>query len=175
MRIRAPQPGFVVARRLQERIHTFVKLGDELCVIGDETAKEVILAMDQPMLTRVQSGQNLSARTTGGAAFEGRLARLTPRASTQAPHPGLCAINGGPLANLSTMDSETEDECPPLVEPVLAARLALDIETSRGLAAGQLCYASTHVNKDSLGHALLVAAQVWIADRLDAAWDEAGR
>ena len=174
LRVRAPQSGFVVARRLHERINTFVKIGDELCVIGEETAKEVILAIDQAMLRRVESGQVLSVRTTGGAAFAGRLCRLTPRATTNAPHPSLCTVNGGPLANLSVMENDANDESPPLVEPVLDARLALDAETSRKLAAGQYCYAATHADKDSLGHALLTATRVWIAERIDAARNEAG-
>ena len=166
LQVRAPRDGFVVAHRLRERIDSYVHAGDELCVIGDAADKEVVLAIDQPMLARIEPGQELSVRTGGGIEFAGRLERLTPRARSVAPHPNLCAVNGGPLANRDTPGAVDRDE-PHLVEPVLEARLALEPEEARRLAAGQLCYASTHTRKDNLGRALWIAARKWVADRVD--------
>lgn len=164
--IHAPQAGYVIARRLAERAGGYVRAGEELCVLGDDARKEVVLAVDQPMLRRIAVGQYLQVRTGAAEAVTGELARIRPRAELTAPHPSLNAVHGGPLANCEAPASDSDADSLSLVEPVVDARLTLDSATARRLAAGQLCVASTHAKPESLGVGLYRAARGWMADRI---------
>lgn len=172
--VRADRAGRVIARRWEELIGSYVTTGQELCLIGRDETKEVVLALDQRTAQQMQSGLDVLGRTPAGQQFHGRVQRVTPRASTVPPHPGLCAVNGGPLPNREAAVVRSTD-VPALVDPVIEARILLPPEVSRSLAAGQLCAVRVPGCEERLGPALWRASREWLTDRLAAAEAAAAR
>ena len=98
LQVHAPMAGCVVARNLEHRLATYVKEGDELLAIGDETRKEFIITLPQQPWEEVSSwlGRPVKFRIGPRSLAVGVLERIEPRATMELPHPALSARSWRP-------------------------------------------------------------------------------
>jgi putative peptide zinc metalloprotease protein len=164
--VRAPCDGIVVGRRLQQRLGTYVKEGDELCLVGRDDAKELRLALDQRDAELFSLLRELRVRTASGEVLAGAVSRVEPRASTQAPHDALYADQGGSLPTTAVPEDSEKRASTQLVRPVFHARATLSPEDSRRTPAGLRCAASLAAGERSLGAAVATAARDWVEEQL---------
>ena len=136
--LRAPVAGRVVARELSIRIGTYVQIGDELAAIGDETRKELQIAIPQsdhePFLA--QLGNPINVRISGGVVLTSELASVEPRATLKAPQESMYAALGGPLESRA-VDPEQGGRTFELLAPHFTGVVTLSPSVGRDLRVGQ--------------------------------------
>jgi multidrug efflux pump subunit AcrA (membrane-fusion protein) len=142
--ILAPADGKVLGRNLDAWLGRYVELGTELLLIGDEEAKEVLVAIPQDDVELFHRGHDagLTIRfdAIGVHATDATSMVIEPRATTQPPHEALSSRLGGPLAvrvndNPLDRDGRATDE---LLDRCFKASVPLSAQQSRALRAGQL-------------------------------------
>ncbi|MCA9136407.1 MAG: efflux RND transporter periplasmic adaptor subunit [Planctomycetales bacterium] len=152
--VRAPIAGTVIRRRLDVLGGTYVKLGDEILVLGNETQKELRLLIPHSKYERFrdQIGTSVSYRTGVFSAGEAILANINPRAKTVVEYPALLATNGGPLGvkAVSNHPQESESQLELLV-PHFEAVVPLDRSQSMTLHSGQRVLVSITGGNESIG------------------------
>ncbi len=133
----APVAGRVVARELSIRIGTYMQIGDELAAIGDETRKELQIAIPQsdhePFLA--QLGNPINVRISG-VVLTSELASVEPRATMKAPQESMYAALGGPLESRA-VDSEQGGRTFELLAPHFTGVVTLSPTVARDLRVGQ--------------------------------------
>ncbi|MEZ6056978.1 MAG: efflux RND transporter periplasmic adaptor subunit [Planctomycetaceae bacterium] len=141
LNIRATTTGRVIARRLDERVGTWVDEGAEVAMVGDEEHKEVLIAVLQQDSEAFRNaiGQPVRIRTSSQGMVQGIVQTVTPRATTVPIHEGLTGPYGGPLAVKSREPSESSPEESEfdLVQPMFRATLRIDPKDASRLSAGE--------------------------------------
>jgi putative peptide zinc metalloprotease protein len=148
--VRAHRRGRLIARRWEDRLGTYVERGEELFTIGNEEEKRVLVSLDQESVEGTEfHGRRAYIRVGLGHSLRGTVERVTPRASTELPHPALSALAGGTLAVRQT----TEDQHEPfadggstvdsrqfeLLDPRFKLFVSLDAEEGKQVQAGNRC------------------------------------
>jgi putative peptide zinc metalloprotease protein len=140
----APAGGQIVGRNLNAWLGRYVERGTELLQIGDESAKEVMLAIAQDDVELFQKPGDVALRvrmaSPGTDVFEVLDLSIEPRGATQAPHEALSSRLGGPLPIL-VRDDRADPVHPPadeLLDPCFKGTVMLSADQSRRLRAGQL-------------------------------------
>lgn len=154
LEVRAPIAGRVVARNLAHLEGTWCAVGQELLTIAPDDQRELRAAIAQedvdrwPLRTKPPASDSeiepldraaapMSARLPSHGNLTVRLDRLSPRATTDAPHAALVAANGGPLAARATSGAEPDSAKYELVEPRFTATLQIEPSPGRRLAVGE--------------------------------------
>ena len=174
LEVRAPRRGHVVARDLHERLNTYLTVGEQLLVIGNEQRKEGQALVAQHELDAVQhaAGSDVSVYVWGQGShpWRGRIRRFHPRATRQLPHAALAASNGGPLAvqHAQSTPNGADLRQPEweLIEPRIAVYVALEPTAAEHLRAGQLGFLRFAAERESLGAYLQHSIDRWIRARV---------
>ena len=97
--VRAPIRGRIVLRKPASLIGTYASLGSELVSIGDESRKELRVAIAQQDVETFLNhvGNLINIRLPGGVRLACPLTRVPPGASVDPPHVSMCAPYGGQL------------------------------------------------------------------------------
>jgi putative peptide zinc metalloprotease protein len=167
----APSGGRVIGRNLDGWLGRYVETGTELFRIGDESTKEVIVAIAQDDVELFQSLEGGSVCIRFSAAGIGSLVAsglsIEPRATTSAPHEALSSRLDGPLVVLVPDDSVNDlaaaDE---LLEPCFKGSAVLTAEQSRRLRAGQRAIVEFQSSQRNWGRRALAQVENWFDQQL---------
>jgi multidrug efflux pump subunit AcrA (membrane-fusion protein) len=167
----APSAGRVVGRNLDGWLGRYVDTGTELFRIGDESAKEVMIAIAQDDVELFQTGDAGPLRVHFSAAGIGSLIAtglsIEPRATTSAPHEALSSRLDGPLAVLVPGDSaNSQAAADELLEPCFKASAVFNAEQSRQLRAGQRATVEFQTSQQSRGSRALAQVKGWFDQHL---------
>ncbi len=95
----APQDGRVVMSGLQHKVGTYLDLGEDLLLIGDESSKELLVSLSQDDMHAFQGDAQpkVNICLPRREAIRSYLTSIRPRASIEPIHPAMITINGGSL------------------------------------------------------------------------------
>jgi putative peptide zinc metalloprotease protein len=169
--VTAPVGGRIVGRNLDEWLDRHVETGTELFRIGDESAKEVMVAIAQDDVELFQAGETGPLRVHFAVGSAASLVAtgisIEPRATSRAPHEALSSRLDGPLAVIVTDDAATDrtpaDE---LLDPCFKASAVLTSEHSRRLRAGQRATVELRTSLQSWGRRSLAQIERWFDQQL---------
>ncbi|MEM8736200.1 MAG: efflux RND transporter periplasmic adaptor subunit, partial [Planctomycetota bacterium] len=136
--VKAPGPGKLLARNIENRIGVFVEEGQELASIGNRSKKRLKISLPVWDANRVDQWCDAPIRISiaGKSSWLESLSRIETRASDRPADPSITAVGGG---SLPVLQSDSEEE-PTLTEPRVNAYICLDAPTSDDLQCGQRCY-----------------------------------
>ncbi len=165
--VRAPRSGLVSASDLPSLLGSYVSPGRELLVIGNPDEKEirVLVSQEQFEAASLSLDRVVTVRVIDdGFATTGTLRKLDPRATTQSPHPALCAGAGGPIATkVASSGAATHSrDSQEFVEPHVIGYVSLDRVSSQLLGSGQLATVRIAESPRPLGHWLLERSERWL-------------
>ena len=152
LRITAPHDGRVIARRLADRVGTYMQVGEELLIVGDHADKQVRVswtARDVQTFSSEPRTVELEIRLPTWRTVRGELLVIEPRGQVTPTHPAICSPFGGPLA------AKRVGEKLELLEPRFEALLTLPDDETVLLHAGEI----VHVRPLHLRTS--IAAAVW--------------
>ena len=163
LEVRAPMAGQIVSDNLEALAGTFLREGDELLVIGDETMKEFVLsiAQDDADLFDDHAGQPVRVKMRGGDREQLSLDMgvVQPGAATGIEHFAITAAGGGCVpVRPGVADSDEQWE---FIEPRLSSSIALPTEVSSQFRAGQLAMVRLPIARSTLGEGLYRSAEKW--------------
>lgn len=136
--LRASCAGRIVARTLPLKLETYLHEGDHLAAIGNESRKELQIAIPQVELDHFeeQRGHAVDVRMTGGLVMAGQLQQVDPRATMQAPHESMYAALGGALKSRRTTGEDSSNQYE-LISPHFTGKVPLTEQQSETLRVGQ--------------------------------------
>lgn len=173
--IRASQSGQVVARNLESLVGAFLKEGDSLLMLGDESRKELQVSVEQDDLHAFfeRVGEVVYARVPGVGEFAAELSSIEPQASFHPKHESLCAFAGGPVAvkkgvaeSKDNHSSKRETEVYEFITPRFNGQVLLTAEQSKVARSGQLAHISFRPGRESVGVHLYYELARLFRDRL---------
>lgn len=161
LQIKATTDGIVVARNLEQSIGTYVKEGEVILTVADETEKELVVSVAQEEIDAVipRVGKPIRFRIGGRLARNGRLDRLDPRASTDLPHPAMSSQVGGQLAVVA--HGAEGQEAMRLAEPRFRGMIELPPDVCQDLGAGEQGHAILGIRSESIGEFAWVRIHRW--------------
>ncbi|HBE67077.1 MAG TPA: hypothetical protein DDW52_02910 [Planctomycetaceae bacterium] len=138
LKVRAPQGGTVVARRLQEAEGSFRKEGDELLLLGTSKSKRICLSVTPSQASDFGrlGDRGVPIDVAGCSRLNAAVQRIEMRASVQPADASLTAQYDGPLPAILQDDGTAK-----LPQPHVKVYLSLTESQSRNLRCGQRCYA----------------------------------
>ena len=171
--VRAPRSGRFSRRGLDALLDTYLELGAEIGVIGDEGRKEIQLSLsedDYDAFTR-RGGASVTVNVPRQPLWRDMIDVIQPRATLQPPHPALIASNGGPLAVRAEPPESLREGRPAPPEPTLLAprflgRIRLDRVTSERLHAGQTAEIGFRPCDRTIGQHLYYSLAEWLRARM---------
>jgi putative peptide zinc metalloprotease protein len=169
--ITAPVGGRIVGRNLEGWLDRHVETGAEIFRIGDESAKEVMVAIAQDDVELFRSGEaaplNIRFSAAGVSSFVTTGLSIEPRATTIPPHEALSSRLDGSLS-VQVSDDVADDRpaADELLDPCFKASAVLTPEHSRRLRAGQRATVELQTSAQSLGRRLIAQVERWFDRRL---------
>ena len=150
--LRATASGRVIARDLVHRIGTYLHEGDELAAIGDESRKELQIAISQSDFDpfEAQIGNQVNVRISGSIVLECKLERVDPRATNHPPHESMHASLGGSLESRA-LSGEGNGEKFELLAPHFSGVVQLTPSQSKTLRVGQRGVVWFGRNQETIG------------------------
>ncbi len=166
--VRAPVSGRVMARDLSSRSMTYLEEGTEILAIGDENRKQlrVSVAQQDSEYLAPRLGRQVQGRIRSSGAFDGRLARIAPRANNTPPHLALCAPLDGPLPVRTKQAADESDHQYELVQPRFTAIVDLAPSISKDLHAGDFGVMSIGAPSEALATVVYRQLTAWVRDKL---------
>jgi len=139
----ASRAGTIIGRNLEVLVGTYLKEGDEICGIGDERQKEILISINQDDVNVFHEhlSQTVAIRMPGSRKMSGILERIPPSASRRLPHAAFGTTLGGPLmvrARSDTPASAADREAFEMIEPRFTGYIALSGKDGGRLHAGRL-------------------------------------
>jgi putative peptide zinc metalloprotease protein len=170
--VRATTAGRLASRSLEQLVGQHFEAGDEIAVLGDEAAKELLVAVAQDDLALFRSQLGRSVRITTADSrrhrFAALLATLEPRATQEPPHAALLAISGGPLPAMPrpAEQGSGDPQAGQLLSPHFTGRIALSPAESLPLRCGQLCRIGFRSPQETIAAHWLRWLQSWLREQL---------
>jgi putative peptide zinc metalloprotease protein len=168
--VRAPHDGTIVRRDLILLLSTYLKEGDSIVSLGDQTKKELRLSVSQDDLEIFTDrvGQPIRVDIPRHASWHSCLEKVIPRASLEPPHPAMTTVNGGPLPVKPVQSESGETEAYEFLAPRFTAIVALSPSMSRQLHAGQTGRGFYRPFTDSIYKHIYNTASRWIRNQISA-------
>jgi putative peptide zinc metalloprotease protein len=171
--IRAPVAGEVTGRRLSSLVGQYLEPGEEIAVVGNDRAKELLIAASQEdidlLVAQVSHPVRVRVEGTMAGGFTSTLTQMNPRATVDLPHPAFSAVAGGPLAVKPRAASEKDDPSQPqyeLLSPRFVGKVSLSADESAHWHAGQRATVSFRSSQATIGGRLYQFIDGWIQARL---------
>jgi len=168
--VRAPRPGRIIGRRLESLLGTWRARGSELLAIGDESAKEIRLSIEQDDIEpfRTCLNRELHAYVPGLPPLKAKLATVEPRAVTKPLDPSLCAPLGGTLVSRkvrTVAESNRGVQQYETLSPRFTASVPLDSAASRQVRSGQRAMVSIQA-RETIGEHVYREVRDWMDKKL---------
>lgn len=168
--VRAPRAGQIIGRRLESLNGTWRERGSDLLAIGDESAKEIRLSIDQEDIEQYRTlvEGELHAYVPGVKPIQGKLAKVEPRATTKPLDASLCAPCGGILAARQVKNAAASPHFAQRYEtlsPRFTGVIPLDPTASRQVRSGQRATVSIQA-RETVGEHLYQEVRDWLDRRL---------
>jgi len=142
--VKSPSSGQFLARRLEDRVGSWIETGDLFGVVGDPRKKQVIALIEQDEVGLWEDLLGASATMTThrwlGRSIPSKLVRLSPRASSEVAQQALSATNHGPMS-VQTDTTKTGAKEPPqekYLRPMFCLMAELDPASAATLPTGQV-------------------------------------
>jgi putative peptide zinc metalloprotease protein len=172
--VRAPVRGHVFSRNLESLEGCYLQAGNEIAIIGDEKAKELLIAVSQDdvdlFLAHLGKTVDVHMRAGAGEWFFARLVKVSPCGSAELPHPAFAAPAGGPLSvrikSESQNRSERSGENYELLTPTFLVKAELQTEQSTVVHAGQVATVKFQSPGETVGGRIFKSAQNWIQQQM---------
>ncbi len=168
--VRAPCAGNIIRRNLNTLLGTYLKDGDEILSLGDESNKELRLSIAQEDLDTFaqREGQTVCVDVPGHDLSHSLLEKVIPRATQSSPHPALAAVNGGPLPIKPVAENQraATDETYELLNPRFTAVVGLSRADAQTLRTGQRAVVTCRTSSESVGQHLYNGACRWVRKQL---------
>lgn len=161
----ATRNGRFLARGIGNRVGTYIREGEEICAIGDEGQKEIVLSISHAQVQEALGNLNeqVAIRVGSRPRCVGRLVRVEPHASTQVTHRALLSTEGGPLVGMPDDAGNAEnDEGIRLEEPRFKAIVQLSQPSSFDIHCGERGFVSFGTMKRSLGSEFYRVTSHWL-------------
>lgn len=179
LEIFAPRSGLIVARKLPEKLGTYVKKGDEILSIADPLHLKLIVAIPQQDISSFTTPdvEPLRAKFPGNPVLDCPVLMVNPKATSTPHHRALCADVGGPLPVRSNAERSTPPEnAEPtsnveLLEPHFYVEVTVPHQAQGRLWAGQTGWAVFSAQRQSLGSYLWHQSQQWLQQKIKAAME----
>ena len=167
--IRASRSGTIIGRNLDVLVGTYLAQGDEICGIGDEQQKEILISIDQNDVDAFhgQLSRKVAIRMPGSRGMSGVLQRIPPSASRQLPHAAFGTTLGGPVL----VRARPEAAAAEAIDPRFTGYIALQVGDSGHLRAGRRGSVSVRDPDQTLASVAKRALTLWFRDR----WTPAGK
>jgi putative peptide zinc metalloprotease protein len=174
--VRAPVKGRIFSRNLESLLGCYLQAGNEIAIVGDEKAKELLIAVcqDDVDLFLSQIGKTVDVHTWVGAGewFSARLIKVSPCGSAELPHPAFAATVGGPLTVRMKPESQNRSEHTgdkyELLTPTFLVKAELQTEQSTLVHAGQVATVKFRSPGETVGGRIFKSAQNWIQRQIAA-------
>lgn len=173
--VRASKGGQIVGRNLDQLVGTYLKEGDQLLMLGDESRKELQVSVEQNDLDAFAGrvGEIVHVRVPGGDELSAPLSKLEPRASFHPKQLSLCAFAGGPVAVRRAEDQKTGAQSGDrqleefeFLTPRFNGVVELTAEQSQTSHCGQLAYVSFRPGRESVGSHLFYEVARWFREKM---------
>ncbi len=167
--VTAARDGHVIGHQIESLRGRHFSIGDEMLALGNESRKELRLAICQDDLGpfRAALDRPVHVRLPGEARWTARLKCIVPRAETRPVHPALLAPFGGALPAEPTSGESGDGADYVLVRPCFTGVVALDDETSSRLRAGQRAHVECRRQGITCGRHLWHLFESWVRTQLD--------
>lgn len=160
--------GRVVTRNLASLLGTFLDQGETIITIGDDTRKELHVAVDQTELDQFvnKPDKTVMLHASSKPLLACTIKKVVPRATVTLNHPALAAAYGGslPVKPVSSAESQSEYE---LLEPRFNLIATIAADQSSALQAGQRVDITCRPHNYSVGQHLYHVISNWFHQRLD--------
>lgn len=154
----ATRPGRVVTCDLSNRIGSYIRKGDELLVLGNDSQKELLISVSQDDIKSAlpQIGDPVQVRIGSRAKIIGKLSRIEPRATRILPHQAFAATAGGPIAVKQTVDyrqdhRQSDEPGIEFADPRFTGLVAIAGDDAHLLFSGERGYAQIGRRSETLG------------------------
>jgi putative peptide zinc metalloprotease protein len=169
--VRSPGRGTVMGKDIATLAGRYLQPGAEIAVVGDETTKQLIVAVPQDDVDvfAAQAGSmgGVYARTIAGDGFPAWLSKLDPRGGVDLPHPSLAAPRGGPLAVKVDPEARNSPDNPheayQLLTPMFTGKADLSPEYSSLVHCGQRVTVSFQTASETAAVRWFRSLQRWIS------------
>ncbi|MDP6555054.1 MAG: efflux RND transporter periplasmic adaptor subunit [Pirellulaceae bacterium] len=170
--VRAPRGGTIVRRNLTLLLGTYLKEGDDMMSLGNQSQKELRLSISQDDLDvfTQRVGQPVRIDIPRQPPWQARLEKVIPRATLEPTYPALTTINGGslPVKPTGKKPDESTADAFEFLTPRFTAVVALSPSTSCQLHAGQTGSGSYRPCNASIFQHLYSSVSRWIREQLTA-------
>ncbi|MCA9090498.1 MAG: efflux RND transporter periplasmic adaptor subunit [Planctomycetaceae bacterium] len=146
LRVLAPVSGHLVAVDWPQLQGTYLKEGQQVCVISDERRKRLLVSVAQPDSKQFSAGSTIHFRIGQDLQSLASVSRLTPRATVIPVSDAFCSPAGGPLPAVPGDDPKTWD----FLEPRFAAYVDLPESVAERVFVGQRAQVSSRVDRSLL-------------------------
>jgi putative peptide zinc metalloprotease protein len=170
--IRAPAGGRTIGRHLDAWVGQYVATGTELFLIGDERAKELVVALPQDDVELFQrhgaAPVEVRFASQGISPIQTAIETIEPRATSQPPHEALASNIGGPLT-VRIVEEEDNRNAPrthELLDPCFRASVRLTPQQSKPLRAGQLAWVEFKSDEQSWARRMHTLVERWFDQQL---------
>ncbi len=166
--IRSEINGRIVTRNLESKRGTYVNQGDTIISVGDDTHKELHVAVAQNDLEHFMKapGQTVMVHIPQQSLLPCPIEKVVPRATVALNHPALAASYGGDLPVKPVSSNATQKEFE-LLEPRFNIIVSLDTEKCSELRAGQRVAVTCRPTSYSIGQYLQKSVSDWFYNRLE--------
>jgi len=156
LEIRSPQAGRIIHRDLSRLIGTYLKAGDEVMSLADESKKEIRISIAQNDfdIFKQRVGNPVTVDVPGQPLIEGRLEKIVPRASLTPIHAALTTVNGGTLPVRPNRDRAEATKGFELLSPRLEGVVSIAENHCPQLFSGQRAVISYRACQESIGQHL---------------------
>ncbi|WP_417386427.1 HlyD family efflux transporter periplasmic adaptor subunit [Gimesia sp.] len=166
--VRSEINGRVLTRNLKSKRGTFVRQGETIITIGDDSQKELHVIVSQYDLDHFMNApeQKVLVHVLQKSLLPCPVKKVIPRATVTLNQPALAAAYGGelPVKPVSSEDSESDYE---LLEPHFNLILSIAEGNSKELWAGQRLDVTCQPNNYSIGQYLYHFVTSWFYNRLN--------
>lgn len=172
----APVDGVVLGRRLDSRMGTYLKEGEEIVSIVSEHNKKLIASVGQNDVEPFRNSKNnetlVTLRSMARTSFLLRITHISPTAETTVPDSSLSAAYGGPLAVRQSQNADSQNFGDGkrgqyrFFTPRFQVEIKLPSDRADSLLVGQLTSVTVTGHSLSYYHLLKTKVSHYFSDKL---------
>ncbi len=170
--VTSPIDGVVISSKTQSLVGSYVRVGQDMLVLGDPRQKQLEIRVAQSNLQQLGGAdiRQISGVAASGFRVSGRITQIDPRATSELPDQALAVIYGGPLSvaehTVPAADGKSVSRQLRLLEPHFRAIAVLSGAASGELKAGQTVVVYYGGPRQTVGQRMWTTCQKWFAAKI---------